>query len=77
MGTGRLKIAEGLQEIPTLVQELQNFEIRKSTGGHAQYAADWRSGDHDDLVLALACAVWYGERGSNRLDSANFTPVFG
>lgn len=75
-GTGRLKIAEVLQEAPTLVQELQNFEVRVSTSGHAQYAADWRSGDHDDLVLALAVAVWYGER-SKLSDAASFTPVYG
>ena len=29
--------------------------------GHDSYEA-WREGDHDDLVLSLALAVWYGQR---------------
>jgi hypothetical protein len=29
--------------------------------GHDSYGA-WREGTHDDLVLALACALWCGER---------------
>ncbi len=41
--------------------------------GHAQYAADWRSGTHDDLVLALACALWYGEN-RRELDPEAFRP---
>jgi hypothetical protein len=76
LGTGRLKIAPELPETPVLVQELQNFEVRISTSGHAQFAADWRSGTHDDLVLALACAVWYAEHGPKGLSPEAFEPTF-
>jgi hypothetical protein len=31
------------------------------TTGHDSYGA-WREGTHDDLVLALACSLWAGER---------------
>jgi Terminase RNaseH-like domain len=60
--TGRLKIASALPETATLMQELQNFQMKISlTSGHDSYGA-WREGTHDDLVLALACALWVGER---------------
>jgi hypothetical protein len=60
--TGRLKIAAALPEAATLTRELQNFQIKITLAtGHDTYGA-WREGTHDDLVLALACALWCGER---------------
>jgi hypothetical protein len=60
--TGRLKMASALPEVTTLTQELQNFQMKVSLDtGHDSYGA-WREGTHDDLVLALACALWCGER---------------
>jgi Terminase RNaseH-like domain len=59
---GRLKIASALPESQTLVKELQNYQMKITlTTGHDSYGA-WREGTHDDLVLALACALWCGER---------------
>jgi hypothetical protein len=54
----RLVIAEGLPDTATLVKELQDYrvEISEKTG-HDSYNA--RSGAHDDLVLAVALAVWF------------------
>jgi hypothetical protein len=52
-----LKIAAGLPEAEILVAELQNFRYEITRSGNDTYAA-WREGDHDDLVLALALAVW-------------------
>jgi hypothetical protein len=43
-----------------LVKELQNFKIKLTTTGNEQFE-HWREGDHDDLVLAVAMAVWFGE----------------
>jgi Terminase RNaseH-like domain len=64
--TGRLKIASALPEAATLLRELQNFQMKISlTSGHDSYGA-WREGTHDDLVLALACALWCGERRWHR-----------
>lgn len=58
----RLKIAPALPFAETLVQELLNFRVKINRAtGNDSYGA-WRERDHDDLVLAVACAVWYGER---------------
>jgi hypothetical protein len=60
--TGRLKIASGLPEAEVLVKELLAFHVKITASAHDTYGA-WREGAHDDLVLALALATWYGERG--------------
>ena len=60
----RLKIAKGLPEAQTLVDELLAFKVSITTTGHDRYGNDvgmWRENPHDDLVLAVALATWYGE----------------
>lgn len=59
---GRLKIAAELPEVSVLTQELQNFEVSISQSGFDSYEA--RTGKHDDLVLALAMALWVAQRRS-------------
>ena len=56
----RLKIAPGpLSDI--LASEMLNFKVKiDPTTAHDSYSA-WREADHDDLVLAVALACWYGE----------------
>lgn len=58
---GRLEIAAGTDHAQTLVAELADFRVRMSASGSDTYGA-WRDGAHDDLVLALALAVWWGDR---------------
>lgn len=60
----RLRVAERLAETPALLAELRNFRATIGLAGHDAYGAgdDWREGNHDDLVLAVALACWYGER---------------
>ncbi len=59
--TGRLKIAAGLAEGPALANEMTNFKVKVNLAtGHDSYEA-WRESVHDDLVLAVAMAVWHGE----------------
>ena len=41
--------------------ELQAFKGRLTAKGRDTYAA--RSGEHDDLVMAVALAVWFGGAG--------------
>jgi len=53
---GRLKILRELAEAETLVRELQDFRVEFTAAGHLTFNA--RTGKHDDLVLALAIAVW-------------------
>lgn len=62
----RLRIADGLPLAATLQQELLNFRVKISLSGHDSYGAgaDWRTANHDDLVLAAAMALWLGEHGS-------------
>jgi hypothetical protein len=58
---GRLKIAGALPEAATLTKELQAFEVKLSQAGHDSYSA--REGEHDDLILAVAVALWLAEQG--------------
>ncbi|MDA2918727.1 hypothetical protein MYX76_04425 [Desulfobacterota bacterium AH_259_B03_O07] len=58
--SGRLKVAESLPLARTFVNELLNFKVKINTRGHDSYEA-WRDGAHDDLVLAVSLAAWYGQ----------------
>jgi len=62
MQDGRLRIRPTMTLAPVLVDELGYFrsKINISTG-HERFEA-WRERQHDDTVLAVALAVWYGER---------------
>src|SRR5215218_9893352 len=59
----RMRIAQELPAAQLLVQELLNFRVKISLTGRDSYGAgeEWRDGAHDDLVLAVALATWYGE----------------
>lgn len=59
---GELRIAKALPEAQALVKELQDFRVSYTETGYASFGA--RVGAHDDLVLALAIAVWAAERAS-------------
>lgn len=64
--TGRLKIAPALPLAETLRHELEHFKVALSAAGHDRYGAgadalSWREQPHDDLVLAVALALWHGE----------------
>lgn len=63
--TDRLKIAATLPEAEVLVPELLAFEVRITGGSNDTYGA-WRAGAHDDLVLAVALARWWGEHAPGR-----------
>jgi hypothetical protein len=58
--TRRLKIAEGLAEAPTLVRELDTFQVKVSPSLNETFSS-WRERDHDDLVLSLAIAAFFAE----------------
>jgi hypothetical protein len=58
---GRLKIHKDLAEAETLVGELQDFRCEFTAAGALTLNA--RSGRHDDLLLALAIAVWRAADG--------------
>jgi Terminase RNaseH-like domain len=58
---GRLKIHADLPDATALVSELQSFRVEYTDSGYMRFNA--RVGAHDDLVLALAIALWraYGD----------------
>jgi hypothetical protein len=54
---GELFVHESLKDWPVLRRELLNFRPEVTRGGTETWNA--RSGEHDDLVLALGLGVWY------------------
>ena len=58
--TGELRFAKGLREAPAMEAELKDFRRHVSEAGRYSFAA--REGRHDDLVLAVAIALWRGVR---------------
>jgi hypothetical protein len=56
----RFRAAKSLKEAAILFKEGQNFQWKVSQAGNDQYGA-WRDGQHDDLLLSAAIAVWWGE----------------
>jgi hypothetical protein len=59
---GRLAIPPTVPQAATLGRELQAFKAKVTAAGNETAAADWRTRQHDDLVLGLAIAAWLGER---------------
>jgi hypothetical protein len=55
----RLKIAESLPLAPVLAEELCLFRVKVTLSANETFEA-WRERDHDDLVLALALALYVG-----------------
>lgn len=58
--TGALKIAAMLPEAKALAAELADFRVQSGTTGATYMGA--REGAHDDLVLALAIALFVADR---------------
>jgi hypothetical protein len=66
---GRLHIQKDLTEASELVRELQDFRVKYTEGGHMTFNA--REGKHDDLVLALAIAVWRAQKKITKTQFVN------
>jgi hypothetical protein len=58
--TRRLRIAD-LPVRKTLLDELLAFKVKITTAANETFES-WRERDHDDLLFAMAMAVWLGER---------------
>jgi len=59
---GRLTIAERLKHAGELVTEMKRFRVKFTAAGHARFEHATES-DSDDVLLSLACGLWYAERG--------------
>jgi len=62
--TGRLKIAEELPHAETLVREMKTFRVKIADSGHARFEHASES-DTDDILMSLACALWFMQHGSD------------
>ncbi len=70
--TDKLKIAEALPEAATLVRELQDFQVKITDAANDTYGA-WREGTHDDLVLAVALALYVGKKRGELLETPSWS----
>jgi hypothetical protein len=61
---GQLRIPRKLGEAGALVRELSAVKMRHRPGGVMRMGADG-SGEHDDLVMAVALACWKAKRKEN------------
>jgi hypothetical protein len=66
----RLQIAEGLDGADVLVREMKSFRVKMTDAGHARFEHATES-ETDDVLLSLACALWYAERAG---DLSSFDP---
>ena len=57
--TGELRIAAAIGEAAALQDELKDFRRHVSAAGRNTWSA--RTGAHDDLVLAVAIALWFAK----------------
>lgn len=58
--TGQIKIADSISLKNLLIHELQNWQVKITEHGNEQFTH--RSGEHDDMIIAIALACWFGER---------------
>jgi hypothetical protein len=54
---GALQIAGKMRDGEILLREMREMRVRVTDGGREQFGV-WRSGEHDDLVLAAALSAW-------------------
>jgi len=59
--TKQLKIPRSLKHLPMLLGELENFKATTNNNGHTTLGA--AHGQHDDLLMAVALAVYQGMKG--------------
>lgn len=61
----RIFWADGMPERIVLERELQDYRLKVTKAANETF--DAKAGAHDDLVMALALACWYGERGQRKV----------
>ena len=59
LGQKRLRLAKGVKEGPTLMQEMKNFRYKITDSSNITYAG--RDKTHDDILLATVLALWVAE----------------
>lgn len=71
----RLRVAGDISHRQQLIHEMQSFKMKQTKSNNDTYEALMEK-DHDDLVNALAYAIWYPERtqGSGMVDMGSKPP---
>jgi len=69
LGRRLLTFPRGHRLCKVLVDELRNFKVRVTAAANETYSA-WRDSDKDDMVLALACSLWYADRAAGVIDNS-------
>jgi len=64
----RFHIVPTLPDAKVLGRELQAFRVKVNLATGNETFQSWRERDHDDCVLSVALACWYGERCCKRID---------
>lgn len=72
----RLKFAKGLPNVEDLIEEMLSFEMKFTAAQNITMEA-WRTGTHDDLLLGLCVALWFGEFGQTWANPKFATLGFG
>jgi hypothetical protein len=67
LSSRRLQIAKELPETKALVAELKAFSAKITTSGNEKYEA-LQERLHDDMVLALAMALWLADKARGRFE---------
>ena len=71
---GELRIARDLRGARMLLRELMDVQARAKSNGGMRVGADG-SGEHDDLVIALALACWKAKRRRDLFGPARLTGI--
>ncbi len=70
---GKLRFAEGMKYLDIFTNELENYNVKIVDSGSEFY--DARSGEHDDLVLALSLAIWWCMRNGYEYYHRGIEPI--
>lgn len=75
MHSGRLRIAATMPDAPAFVRELTDFRVTYTSAGNAVFNA--RQGAHDDMVLAVAIALWRAVERAGKGARSGFVKLLG
>jgi hypothetical protein len=62
----RLLYSLDMPLVAELMKELETFKVKVKAATGNESLESWRETDHDDIVLAVALALWTAERGSQQ-----------
>ncbi len=61
----RLRFSENVSALDTLAQEFVSFNGKINSNANLQFEAEY--GYHDDIVMSIGLAIWYGEYKTRKL----------